>query len=325
MTRRSGFVVAALLLLGMGCSTQKEEIVMARQGQQATAEQIDRERWGLLPGGAVVWAEVDALALARAEYGRLLLDALRQGLPVASSSGQALMRNLARIRLAVYASQSGDVAAILEGQFDARAIETGVAEAPKNARGENIEHRSFAGFDLLSAGNMSMAVLTPETLALGTEVGVRRVLERVEEGRVRRALPNWFETLLTEKKASLWLGIDLDAQPVPATLRTQLNFLEKLRGARILGRFEPGLNLAGSLSYDSADSAHQALMGMNSQVSELNRAAFLLALLKVPRPLRQFDAEESGKKVDFVAEADARAVAMALGYLGQLGGQVALR
>jgi hypothetical protein len=325
MTRLKRFTTAALVLLASGCASQKEEIVMARQGRQATAEQIDQERWGLFPAGAVVWAEADVTALAKAEYGHLLLDAVQQQLPVSGSTGFELAQQVKRIRLGVYASQAGDLAAVFEGQFDARAIQAGIAEAPRTLRGEPIEHLRFAGFDVARAGNFSMALLTPHTMAVGTEVGVRRMLERVEEGRVRRALPNWFEALLANDKASLWLGVDLDAQPVPATLRTRLNFLANLRGARIVGRFEPGLSLAGSLSYDSAESAHQALTNVNNQVSELNRAAFLLALLKVPRPLRQFEAQESGKKVDFVTEVDARAVTMALGYMGQLGDQVALR
>jgi hypothetical protein len=142
---------------------------------------------------------------------------------------------------------------------------------------------------------------------------------------VKRALPTWYEALLEDKSASFWLGLDLDAQPVPATVRSDFTFLASLRGARIVGKFAPSLSMAGSLSYESPDAAERALTNMNSQIAELNRASFILTILRVPRPLRQFEAQKDGKKVDFVADVDARAVSMGIGYLGQLESQLSLR
>ncbi len=64
---------------------------------------------------------------------------------------------------------------------------------------------------------------------------------------------------MLSQRADFTVGVDLDAQPVPATLRTRLTFLEGLRAARILGNFQPpGMNVAGTLTYDRPESAEMA-------------------------------------------------------------------
>jgi hypothetical protein len=309
----------------LGCASSQERIEMAGGGRRVSAEQIEADPWGLLPGGALLWMDLELPALLQAEYGPPLLEQTLESLPLSRGRGIDFGKDVTRVRAGLYASQTGDLAAILEGRFDPKAVESLVAADPVTKGGEKIEHSQFAGFDVLHAGAWSMAFVTEHFVAVGTGIGVRRVLERVEEGRVRRALPAWFDKMLSEQKASLWLGVDLDAQPVPATLRSELDFLESLRGARVVGSFEGGLRLAGSFSYDSPTEAAAARESIESKAAELGRAALLLAVLKVPRPLRRLETEANGESVQFVAEFDGRAVAMGVSYLGQLRSQIGLR
>lgn len=322
-----GQAIAVLCLFVIGCASSEERIVMVGDGSErrATVEQIEAEPWGLLPGGALLWAQLDVPALAGSAYGPALFEQVVEDLPLSRGRGIDFQKDAKSVRLGLYASQTGDVAAIVEGRFDEKAIESLIAADPTTKAGEPITHTRFAGVPVLKASVWSLAFLSEHFVVVGTGIGVRRVLERVEEGRVRRALPGWFEKMLAEQKADLWLGVDLDAQPVPATLRSQLVFLERLRGARVVGSFENGLGLAGSLSYDSAEGAAAGRESMENQAAELGRATLLLAALGVPRPLRRLQTEASGENVQFAAELDGRAVAVGVGYLGQLRSQLGLR
>src|SRR5690606_21276088 len=125
-----------------------------------------------------------------------------------------------------------------------------------------------------------MSILTDRTLVFGTQLGVRRVLERVEEGRLKREVPTWFETLLSEKAASFQLGIDLDAQPIPATLGEKMPFMKGLRAARLLGNFrDPGMNLAGTLTYKAPIEASEAATVLNNLDEDLERYDLVLRAL----------------------------------------------
>ncbi len=48
---------------------------------------------------------------------------------------------------------------------------------------------SYAGRSLYTAGNMGFTVLTQKTLLFGNDTGIRRALDRIQEGRAKRQQP----------------------------------------------------------------------------------------------------------------------------------------
>lgn len=313
----------ALAFVLSGCAGTQEVIVETAVGRRASERQIDEESWGLFPAGALLWAEVDIQALAGTEYGGAVLERSARVVPLSRSKGIDWAKDVDKTRIAIYASARGDVATILSGRFDSEALTDAVRKDPVMASGEPITMSKFAGSEVLQSGPWSLSFLTHRTLAIGTEIGVRRILERVEEGRVARALPGWFEKMLVTPGGALFLGVDLDAQPVPATIRTELDFLDGLRGARVVGNFAPpGLNVAGTLTYDTRERAEFALGRLESSVGSLERATWLLSILKVPRPIKRFDASSAGESLKFGAELEGRALAMGVSYLGELEGKI---
>jgi hypothetical protein len=243
-------------------------------------------------------------------------------LPVSRGSTIDPEKDVQRIHFGVYATVGADIAMIVTGNFEPKAIFDAIAKDPVARHGKRVQRTRFAGFDVFVLDGLALVPLTQRTLVLGTEIGVRRALERVESGRLVRPLPSWFERMLASS-APVTLGVDLDAQPVPAVVRTRLSFLEGLRAGRLLGNFEaPGLNLAGSLAYDRPDTAMAAAADIQAKAASLDRYAVLMSVLGIPRPLRRVRAQAVGQDAQVAVEVEGRAIAMGLARFRELSAEM---
>src|SRR6187402_607634 len=292
----------------VGCAAPVEQIHFASERARPTALEIDRDPWRLLPQGAVSFFRTDQ-SIWEADFGDDLAQALTERLPLPSGVKLTPQSDIQLIVGAAYATVNNDVAFVCQGRFDRAALNQALAAPATTALGEPIVSIVFAGENMHVAGAFAMAVLSSKTMVFGTQLGVRRVLEVVEEGRLGRHLPAWFETLLATPSATLQLGIDLDAQPVPTVFRTRLEFLNHLRAARLLGNYKGGgINLAGSLTFDTPQSAEIAVTEVNSAEEQMDRYRFLVQSLGMPRLFRRIKAQATGKDVQFAVEVEAEAV-----------------
>ena len=79
---------------------------------------------------------------------------------------------------------------------------------------------------------------------------------------------------------------------------------------QILGNFrEPGLNLAGTLTYHSPASAEKASKNLSSLRRSLEDFELLMTALNIPPPIHRMKAQATGKDTQVVAEIDGRALA----------------
>ncbi len=312
----ASFIVTTLGL--GGCAKTEEVIVITGQGQQAPAAAVDEDPWQLLPPGAVMWLRMDMKQAFQAQFGAQIEKILVDLLPFAQGSGIEPRKDMDVVVGALYATVGSDVVAISQGRFDPQAIESAVTQKSESVGGLPIQVVTFAGAKMYVAGQAAMAVLTEKSLVFGTQLGVRRVLERVEEGRLKRTLPAWYEALLEQGAADFQWGIDLDSQPVPAAFRTQLEFLNQLRAARLLGNFRPpGLNLAGTLTYETPPSAEAAATEMLGLEKSLGQYDIILAALRVPKPIRSLRAQAIDKDTQLAVELDGLAIAAFMDNIGQ--------
>jgi len=316
--------VRTLSLLGYAaCSiclacASSPEVIRPTTRHPATAPAIDADPWALLPRGAVAWGDLDASAAFSSSFAEEARVLWLDHLPVSRASTIDPTKDVDRIRLGAYATVGADFAMIVSGRFNPKQIADAISKEPLARHGKEVLRTHFAGFDVFVLDAVALVPLTERTLVLGTEIGVRRVLERVESGRLVRPLPAWFEKML-ETSAPLTLGVDLDAQPVPAMVRTRLSFLEGLRAGRLLGNFEsPGLNLAGSLTYDRPDTATRAAHDIEAQAAALDQYAVLMSVLRIPRPLRRVRAQAVGQDAQVAVEVEGRAIAMLLSRFQEL-------
>lgn len=309
--KRTLAILVLLVLCGLlaSCSSTKEVIVVTAEGRRAAPSQFDDDPFVLLPPGAVMWWRVDAKAAMASSFGDSLANRLSELLPFAGGAGVDLQTDMDLVVGALYATVGSDVVAISQGRFDADRIADAVATNPTSVAGHEIQTSVYAGATMYVASHAAMAILSKKTLVFGTQLGVRRVLEQVEEGRLKRDLPKWYEALLTQGNAELQWGIDLDAEPVPAAFRTQLGFLNDLRAARLLGNFrEPGFNLAGALTYDRPQAASAAAAELLKVEDNLDRYEMILTALRIPQPISSLKAQSLDKEAQIAIEFEGTAL-----------------
>jgi hypothetical protein len=142
---------------------------------------------------------------------------------------------------------------------------------------------------------------------------MRRALDRISEGRARNQLPSYMQKLLASTTAPIVFGADFTSSPLPDASRQELAFLTGLKTVALVGNFEdPGLNLAGTLTYADADAAQKGAQSLISLRMKVESVAPFLALLGIGQPVRRLEAQPKDKDVSFVAAIDGAAVAVLL-------------
>lgn len=314
-----GLGVVGLAGVGLGaCSKQEEIIVETAAGRRVDDARIDGDPWALLPSGAVSWWSLRARDLFASKLGGQVTALLQRTLPVPVGSGYEPSRDIEGIALGMYTLSGVDFAGIASGTFNAAGFEQAVAVGATTATRRPVTRTMYAGRPLYLSDGVGLTVLTPRTLAFGNEAGIRRVLDRIEEGRVARTVPPWFDELLSAEAPMAW-GIDLGAHPLSDAARRDVAFLDGLRAARLLGNFEePGVNLAGTLTYDTEEAAQRGAVTLRTTAESLRSYEMLMAILGMAQPLRRLDTQSKGREAQVVAEVDGAAAASLLGHAEQV-------
>jgi len=314
------------LLSLLGCSHTEDVIVQTGAGQEASAVDIDKEPLALLPGGVVGIASLNATELVASPFGGRLLALLNQRLPVPPSAGFDPARDLQHLYLGLYSMQGVDLSGVALGKFDKAKIEAAVNGVEKTPQGVPIAKRKYAGRTLYTAAGFGFCLLSDHTALFGNDTGIRRALDRVREGRVRRQTLPWMDKLLDgEKSAPIVAGADLRAQALPEAASSNLAFLNGLETLAFVGNFkDPGVNLAGTLVYGDAAGAAQGAQNVQALAQKLGTYGTLLSLVGVPQPVRQLQAEANGKQAAFVVGLDGAALIQLLDKLPTYLGSKAL-
>jgi hypothetical protein len=225
---------------------------------------LDSDPLALLPGSAVIVANVDARSLWDSTTVGPQLGAIADRLmPLGDDAGLQAKRDVDRVVLASYATGGVDVAAIVSGRFDEAKLEA----ATKTKGGAAVTTTMYAGRATHAAGGAVWTVLTAKTVVAGTSEAVRRVLDRLKTGKIERAEPPWVIETLQTPGAELAVAGDFASQPLVAASigSLRLPWLEGLHVARVIGNFEkPGMNVAATLTYGDAAQASSAADGVRT-------------------------------------------------------------
>jgi hypothetical protein len=317
LCRARHWLVCSALALAVGCGGSGQEVIVkTADGRGLTAEDIDRAPLALLPPDGFAWVHIDVTRAAQSSVGQRLLDYAETRVPINAETGFVARRDLTRVVVGAYSLQGVDFAGVASGRFDPERIAQAAKTDQVSARVGRIVESEYAGRKLYTVQNVGFVVLTPHTLLFGNETGIRRSLDRIQEGRAQNELPGWVSELLAAPAAHFVSGFDLTTGPVATAVAPRLAFLRGAQLARVLGNFEPpGVNLAGTITYPDEQAAARGAADLQRQGSNVALAARLLGLGK---PIQKLEAQPAGNDAQFVISLDESALDKALGLLSRL-------
>ncbi len=311
ITRRQALAVFAST--AVACGHKEDVIVKTGADAELSEAGIDDDPVRLLPGDAIGVLSIDAPALFNSRFGDQIRAVVEKRLPLPPSAEFEPKRDLDHVWLGFYSMQGADMAGVAVGRFDPEKIEASADGVQPTALGVPVVKTSYAKRTLYTAGTVGFSILTRKTALVGNDTGMRRALDRIEEGRARRQLPPYMDKLLAASKAPVIGGFDFTSSPLPDATRKELPFLNGIDTLSLVGNFDdPGLNLAGTLTYDDADAAQRGAQNLVSMRQLVERYATFLALLGIGNPVRRLEAEPKDRDVSFVAAIDGAAVAALL-------------
>lgn len=304
--------LAACGLLVGGCSHKGDSVVVTGDGTRLSSDEINRDPLALLPGGAVGLMGVDAQAAFQSEMGDPAVRLFQTAIPLGADANFDVRRDVRRVLIGLYSLQGADVAAVVEGTFDPDAIRTSVANGGAVTTTVPMTRLEYAGNDLFVAGGVGFVVVTKQIMVAGNETGIRRVLDRIRDKRLRRDIPEWMVTTIDNAQAPIAAVGDFGTEPQVAALSQKTPFLQGLTVVRVLGNFQPpGLNVAGSLTYPDAATAEKGAQSLR-EFGQLASYMNLLALLGMQPPVRDVQVRVEQNDAQFITQIDARGVATLL-------------
>ena len=215
----------------------------------------------LLPGNAIGAGTIDARAFFGSQsFGADLAKLVEKYVPLGAEAGFQASRDVDRVTFASYSYQGLDVVGIAIGRFDSAKIKAVAASQTPTKSGAPLVTSQYAGRDVYTISNVGFTLLSDTRAIVGTEQGIRRVLERIKDKRVKRDLAPWMISTIETPGAALAVAGDFASQPMPAEAARQIPmpFMNGLKAARLVGTFKDGIQLAGSLTYPDAAAAEAA-------------------------------------------------------------------
>lgn len=250
-------LTAALTVSAAACGGDKKDNVKA-----PVVDTSMDDAFALLPGSPIALGTVDARAFFSSQsFGSELAKLVEKYIPLGPEAGFQASRDVDRVTFASYSYQGIDVAAVVIGRFDEAKIKQVAAQHTPTKGGGVLVPSQYAGRDLYTVNNVGFTILSGTKAIVGTESGIRRVLERIKDNRVKRDITPWMiETVETPGSAAS-VAADFASQPIPAEAMRQVPvpFLQSMSALRVLLNFkEPGVHTAGSLTYPNPDAAAKA-------------------------------------------------------------------
>ena len=251
-----GFVLLSVLSLTIACGGRDKADVKSPEAESAMDDAI-----ALLPGNAIAAGTVDARAFFGSQtFGADLAKLVEKYIPIGPEDGFQASRDVDRVTFASYSYQGIDVAAVVIGRFDSAKIKQAAAAQTPTKGGAPLVVSQYAGRDVYTVSNIGFTLLSDTRAIVGTEQGIRRVLERIKDKRVKRDLQPWMVATMETPGAALAVTADFATQPLPpeAARQIPLPFMQGRKAVRTVATFKDGIQIAGSMTYPDAASAETA-------------------------------------------------------------------
>lgn len=306
------FVFSVILVAA--CGGKKETAVKA-----PVADSGMDDAFALLPGSAIAVGTVDARAFFSSQtFGAELAKFAEKYIPIGPEAGFQASRDVDRVTFGSYSYQGIDVAAILVGRFDEAKIKQAVIQKTPTKGGGLLVASQYSGRDVYTVNNVGFTILSPTKAIVGTESGIRRVLERIKDGRVKRDISPWMIDVVETPGAAAAVAGDFSTQPMPTEVLRQIPvaFIQTMKALRILFTFkEPGVQIAGSMTYADANAASVA----SEQVKQTASMSKWLALIGIK--IRNVDVKVEKQDAQVKLDIDDQSLRQLLATVPQWLGQ----
>lgn len=265
----------SLVLSGAACGGNKEEA----KGPMVVEQKLD-DALALLPGGAIAIGTSDGRAFFGSQtFGAELGRLVEKYVPIGQEAGFVPSRDVDRVTWGSYSYQGIDVAAVVVGRFDEAKIKQVALQHTPTKGGGTLVASQYAGRDVYTVSNVGFALLSPTMAIAGTESGIRRVLERIKDKRVKRDITPWMIQTIESPGAAAAVAADFASQPIPAEAARQLPmpWIQSLKAVRAVATFKDGVQLAGSMTYPDEPAAQTASQSVK-QAANLTKWLSLLGI-----------------------------------------------
>jgi hypothetical protein len=310
---RKTFAALALALAAVSCGGGNKDAVTPNG---AEAQSIDSDPAALLPSGAMMIAKVDAKAMfASNSVGGQVGTLVERLLPIGDEAGFKASRDLDSALVGTYSVQGVDAVAVLSGTFDEQKIEQVAATHTPTKGGGTLVASDYQGRKVYTMNNVGFTVLSSKTVLAGTDTMIRRSIERIKDGRVKRDQPPWMLQTVDTPNAAFAGAADFANQPIGAASvgMVPLPWVKGLKAVRLIGNFkDPGLNIAATLTYPDPTTAQAA----SEDVKRTASMASLLALVGGPQ-LKNLDIKPEDADVQVKFAVDDQALRTFIGSVQQ--------
>jgi hypothetical protein len=259
----------------------------------------------------------EASAFLSSQVGPQVLRTATRLVPLTSEMNFDPRRDLRRVYGAAYSMQGADFALVAQGDFDPDAIKRAADRGAVSALGKPLQKTAYGGNDLYLTGDVGFVALTRHSLLLGNPAGLRRALDRIRDGRIKREVPDWASDVIKTEGAEVAIAGEAKGQAMATAVVQALPFLNQVEKVRLIGDFkDPGMNFAGALSYPDAASAQAG----DAQVKNIHTMASLAQMLSFgsfSNPFRTLQTKVDASDVQFVAQIDGPAFASLVEHGGQ--------
>lgn len=289
-------LVVVLFAIVTACGDKKPD-AKSPQGDNGMDDSL-----ALLPGNAIAVGTVDARAFFSSQtFGSELAKLVEKYLPIGQEAGFQASRDVDRVTFASYAYQGVDAAAIIVGKFDEAKIKDVADKHTPTKSGGMLVASQYAGRNVYTVSNVGFTILSPTRVIAGSESGIRRVLERIKDNRVKRDITKWMIDTVETPGAAAAVAADFATQPMPAEAMRQvpIQFIQTTKAIRVLVTFkDPGMQIAGSLTYADENQAKTSA----GQVKETANMSKWLALVGIK--LQNIDVKQEKSDVQVKLEVD---------------------
>lgn len=249
----------------VGCQDKKNNAWVATPTSPVGAVDVDADPGALLPYGSVMVANLDAKQITNSTVGGDLVALSERILPFSKEIDFEVKRDLDRAFVGMYSFSGADVLVVLSGRFDAAKIEAAAAKGLNTPFGVVVAS-TYANRKIFTVANVGFTVLSGKTALVGSEAAMRRAIDRIAAGTVKREMPPWMGDWCSQPGYSVLIASDVTKQSFGKTVTGFIPWIQGVQYVRIRGRFNPdsSYGMSGALTYPDPQKAQAAASGFQS-------------------------------------------------------------